>query len=424
MSYSRYNIEQQYASYDRGVTWEIVQGSTRYGKLVATTMTLAECEDTACDLDEYRYELEDSTELPTEFCNTAWALPFGIAKTISWTRGAVCCDVWRWANGWSVTPYGAKNMNMPLGKVVSGGGYGTSFRYNTNVGVNGSEVHNGYTEACGGNIGTCFQIAELMPWVREKSSFKLVVKKHYVREHCSEEWVHVGNDEYIGVGERWYPTVHGQYISWQHQEVESVDSETETPISWVDLDEAPIVELIGRDIPEGYTWDDSLSFDYGDFTEITVSRFNVGTYSNILFSLRLKGCFVRQGTEVSSKLVSLNSDNQYVKAQNEVLVYATGCSQTACGKIQANTTVSGYGYICLSPDEYQWFDQKYVYTAGTASASYWVDATVNALDSISIKEINVIFADSGRIRKRLIPVERDGVKYVFDVMSGNVWALT
>lgn len=412
MSYSRYNIEQQYVSHDRGLTWTIVQGSTRYGRLVATTRTLAECEDTACELEEYRYFLVDRTGLPTAFCNTTWALPFGIAKTISWTSGAECCDDWQWANGWSVTPYGAKNMEMPLGSPICGGGYCPSFKYNTNVGVNGSEVHNGYKEAYGtcGTLSTCFQITELMPWAEEKSTFKWVVRRHYVREHCSDEWTLDGNGVYIGMGERWYPTVHGQYISWQHQVVEHVDTETGLPTSWVDLDEEPIVELIGMDIPEGYTWNDSLSFDYGDFTSIAIPRYN-----NDLVSLRIKGCFVGQN---ESTFIALNSSDRFVAAQNTVRAYTTGCTSTGCGKIQPYTTVYGYGHICLSPDEYQWFDQKYVSTGGT----FWVDATVNALNSISIKEINIISA--GRAIQRLIPVVKNGVKYIFNVINGTIIPLT
>ena len=56
MSFSKYAIEKKQVSLDRGVTWEDVTPSeTRNGKLITITRTLAECEYSDCEIDEYRW---------------------------------------------------------------------------------------------------------------------------------------------------------------------------------------------------------------------------------------------------------------------------------------------------------------------------------------------------------------------------------
>lgn len=56
MSFSKYAIEKKQVSLDMGVTWEDVTPSeTRNGKLITITRTLAECEYSDCEIDEYRW---------------------------------------------------------------------------------------------------------------------------------------------------------------------------------------------------------------------------------------------------------------------------------------------------------------------------------------------------------------------------------
>ena len=56
MSFSKYAIEKKQMSLDRGVTWEDVTPSeTRNGKLITITRTLAECEYSDCEINEYRW---------------------------------------------------------------------------------------------------------------------------------------------------------------------------------------------------------------------------------------------------------------------------------------------------------------------------------------------------------------------------------
>ena len=56
MSFSKYEIEKKQVSLDNGVTWEDVTPSeTRHGRLIAITRTLAECEYSDCEIDEYRW---------------------------------------------------------------------------------------------------------------------------------------------------------------------------------------------------------------------------------------------------------------------------------------------------------------------------------------------------------------------------------
>lgn len=217
MSFSRYNIEQEYVSYDRGVTWEMVQGETRYGKLVATTRTLIECEDKDCELEEYRYSIVDG-ELPTEMCGE-YTLPEGIARKIKFTAGAICDTTWQWCNPTSTDYISGREISIPLGQRICGGGYCPSFSYYEET-LNGRSMTGCCFTSYGSGVGvcSCFHITQFMPWAEGKTSWKLIVKRHYVREHCFNDWVEEGEPEIIGIGERW-KFVDDDFYSetWQHQ---------------------------------------------------------------------------------------------------------------------------------------------------------------------------------------------------------------
>ena len=91
MGFSRYAIEKKQVSVDRGVTWIDVEPSeTQRGQLLGTYRTLVECEDASCELEEYRYELYDAERQDT-YCGVK--IPYGYAKIITFTSGAIICGV-------------------------------------------------------------------------------------------------------------------------------------------------------------------------------------------------------------------------------------------------------------------------------------------------------------------------------------------
>ena len=91
MSFSKYALEKKQVSLDMGVTWQdAVPIETRNGRLLGTYMTLLECEDLNCDLEEYRYELEE-VEKPDTYCGVK--IPYGYAETITFTSGIRVCGV-------------------------------------------------------------------------------------------------------------------------------------------------------------------------------------------------------------------------------------------------------------------------------------------------------------------------------------------
>lgn len=216
MSYSRFNIEKEQISTDRGITWTDV-GETRQGKLVAVTRTLLECEDKACELEEDRYAIVEGS-MPTEICG-GLVLPEGIAKNIRFTAGAVCIDTWQWCNPESTDYISGDIVQHTLGHRVCGGGT-CSFFYNSAF-LNGMSVTgccvNSYT--C-----TCYQITEFMPWVDTDRIWRLIEKRHYVREHCTDDWTEQGEPQIVGIAERWKWMGDDFYSeTWQHQVATGID---------------------------------------------------------------------------------------------------------------------------------------------------------------------------------------------------------
>lgn len=240
MGFSRFAIEKKQVSTDRGVTWIDVEPSeTQRGQLLGTYRTLIECEDANCDLEEYRYELYDG-EKNSRYCGVK--IPYGYAKSITFTSGAIICGVQPNAFGgckitWDTSHAVQYSRNLydrgtgyriDIGTLHSknsdGSSHGTCsawVEYKT-IELNGDAME-GLTEqnccnCC--DVSTCFKVNEYMPWVGNK--VKRIMKRHYKRDHCSDEWYE--DETYIprdmGFGERWIPVQVGSSPMgkfWQHQ---------------------------------------------------------------------------------------------------------------------------------------------------------------------------------------------------------------
>lgn len=242
MSFSRYAIEKKQVSLDMGVTWQDATPiETRNGRLLGTYSTLLECEDKNCDLEEYRYELEE-VEKPDTYCGVK--IPYGYAETITFTSGIIVCGIKPiGGSGCEVTTDSSHALRYPIYQYDSEQGYtvaiGTVHTQNLGdyctfqkeyfvVDLHGDALE-GLTEpnccnCC--NETTCFNVNKYMPWVGEK--IKRVFKKHYKRDHCSEEWYL--DEEYVpidmGFGERWVKTYEDMYKeTWQHQIVTDILSD-------------------------------------------------------------------------------------------------------------------------------------------------------------------------------------------------------
>lgn len=299
MSFSKYATEKKQLSLDMGVTWQDATPSeTRNGRLLGTYRTLIECEDLNCDLEEYRYELEE-VERPDTYCGVK--IPYGYAETITFTSGIRVCGVKPIAgSGCEVTMDSSHALRYPIYQYDSEQGYtvnvGTVHSQNLGnctaqieyfvVDLHGDALE-GLTEpnccsCC--NETTCFKVNKYMPWVGEK--LKRVFKKHYKRDHCSEEWYL--DEEYVpvdmGFGERWVKTYEDMYKeTWQHQIATDVlhgdkfvwENEGEPFDYEYEVTVPQDVELIEYLIGDGIAANDSVSTDnYG--MKLMIDPINLG----------------------------------------------------------------------------------------------------------------------------------------------------
>lgn len=234
MSFSKYSIEKKQVSTDRGVTWQdVTPAETRQGTLVDVYKTLLECEDTDCDLEKTEYTVIDAP-LPNEICGDMISvLPSGIASSVTWTNGAICCAEWQTAS-----PYGIDRNNVrhdySIGKPYCIHDFNTtycpSFNYSSSI-IVGSEITNLCFEVhqykdyiCPETLCACFTIDVFMPWCAEKTTWKLIQAQHYSREHCSEEWQEDGEPYICGIAERWkYVDETFERERWIHQIAKTFD---------------------------------------------------------------------------------------------------------------------------------------------------------------------------------------------------------
>lgn len=320
MGFSKYVIQKKQVSTDRGVTWVDVEPSeTQHGQLLGTYRTLLECEDVNCDLEEYRYELEE-VERPDTYCGVK--IPYGYAETITFTSGAIICGVKPIAGGGCQVTWDTSHA-LQYSKYL----YEREQGYNIDIGTPDSKNSDGslhgtctarvvykvvdlHGDALEGltepnccsccNTTTCFKVNKYMPWVGKK--IKRVFKKHYKRDHCSEEWYL--DEEYVpidmGFGERWVPiqvgsSPQGKY--WQHQ---LVVMENDVIIGW-ENEGSPL------------EYDGSMTIDTNGFDLIS-ELYNDGQYYLDMSSLSGSSVdyIVRVGANASGYAISTSSASRIV----------------------------------------------------------------------------------------------------------------
>lgn len=285
--YYKFNIEKRQISNDRGITWEDMEGdeNRRLGKKVGEYETLIECEDTDCELEEYRYSIVDG-ELPTEMCGE-FILPEGIAKKIKFTAGAICANTWQWCNPYGTDYISGREISITLGEPRCGGGYCPGFTYYEPT-LNGISLtgccittYPYDLEAC-----TCLQITEFMPWAEGKETWKIIEKRHYVREHCSDEWIEEGEPEIVGIAERWKFIDDDFYTeTWQHQVAGGID-ENGNVTEWTDSGSTDVtyyasnlpsgVEIINEINPNGQLYITNPVFKESLSVQLKVQNANSG----------------------------------------------------------------------------------------------------------------------------------------------------
>lgn len=297
MSFSRYKKVKKQVSTDRGVTWKDTEPLEYCDPMLeGVFVTLDQCEDVDCKLEEYRYELVDG-DLPTNICGSGTSVEFGIAKQITFTEGGIVCGQGQSQIDWDLVHYDmypSEDPTMLMGHLAPGHLVVTRpayIEYYTHV-IDGAKIVNLFEFNCCTccDMSTCFRIDEFMPWVGQ--TIKRIVKTHWTREHCSDEWVKdlEYGDVDMGFGERWYPSwdVANNCKKWQHQVMESVDEEGN--IIWAN-DGQPFSENVN--MPSGATLINYISGGAYVFAPFETSRVfidaSIQTYSSDLLCGRYEG---------------------------------------------------------------------------------------------------------------------------------------
>lgn len=361
MSYSRYNIELKQVSTDRGVTWTDTT-ETRLGQLEGITNTILECEDMACELEEYRYEVIDG-ELPTEICGE-FILPEGIAKKIKFTAGAICDNTWQWCNPTGTDYISGREVKIELGKRRCGGGYCPGFTYYEPT-INGLSLTGCCVTSYPNNweTCTCLQITEFMPWAEGKETWKMIEKKHYVREHCSDEWIEEGEPEIVGIAERWKFVSDNFYTeTWQHQVATGFD-ENGNVTEWSDSGSTDVtyynsnlpagVQIIRGINPNGVVYCANSVFKESLSIELKVQNANSGgtvLHSEYHYYNSSSGRSIAVSDSDSmyweqTFIIIPTSEYQYyrnIKYERGSIIAQYGC---LFGKIVMDTDQKGHPYI-------------------------------------------------------------------------------
>lgn len=418
MSFSRYAIEKKQESNDRGVTWHDVDPSeTRKGSLVGVARTLLECEDMDCDLEQDIFYVDDGI-LPEEICGSSiMVLPYGIAKRITWTYGAQCCDTWYGQDVWALSPDGL-TYELDFGNPSCyDSGFQTCWAYASNI-VDGSEIHNACKSVCNwGAICSCFRIDEFMPWADGKETWKLVYKQHQVRRHCSDEWENDGEAVVVNIGERWFPSAGADEILWQHQIASEFD-ESGNVITWINDGDADVQKL-GHDLPSGYRYIEGLTLDSSDYSVFSFGARNRDTFVCMMKGI-VTGCRLRfmHFTLFDSSRWDYYGFNKiaYCPSESGINDYCGGYG----GFSNHMPNFGSFTLECINPETFSSVP-IYIYESAVPVLR---DATVN-LYSVPTTSIKVILLTrDGQIIKRLIPVMYGDTKKMFDSLSGTIYSLS
>lgn len=309
MSFSRYVLEIKQVSTDRGVTWEDVTPSeTRNGRLIGVSPTLIGCEDLDCDLEEYRYELIED-DLKSSYCNTSF--PYGILKTVTFTDGGLICGVSSGSMGGCNVRKDINGATLyPSSMWYINGGVSTKFEVGTvhtwhaqdecraeiiykTIDVNGDALSTSKQFNCCNccDLDTCFTVDEYMPWVGDK--LKMIVKKHYKKNHCSEEWYEdeTYTPEVMGFGERWIKSYEDVYkVTWQHQLAVMTDDNTTLwendgqpfDIYYEDTDVPENIEMLEYIMADGVACASSAWTNHEYYMDVMIDPTNLGEPSGRL----------------------------------------------------------------------------------------------------------------------------------------------
>lgn len=265
--YAKYKIEKEVVSVDNGQTWTET-GNQRHGEILGVFPTLADCEDTNCDLTKTELGMY-SGMMPEYLCGdkttvyNEW-LPQGLVQEATFSGGLMGC------NGYydSAPAYLLDNTAVNCGTSTQIGSIKWTYRevggvrekyyvIDWNSFDSGKGVVLGTKYNCCGccYVGACVDILpqKLYPWVDNDNILMLKIS-HYKKQHCSEEWVLDSEELTNIILERWVvvgtdPST-GSRI-WQHQiasslyppEVASAMTEhcQNVVSSWENVDD-PIIE--------------------------------------------------------------------------------------------------------------------------------------------------------------------------------------
>lgn len=354
MSFSRYSIDKKQISTDHGVTWEdVIPGETRQGTLVGVARTLLECEDMACELEEWRYTVIDGI-LPDEFCGDYIStLPEGIAMQITQTAGAWCCNTW-WYEVIGGYDYIQKRwQTVAQGGPICSGNMCPGWEYSKDVMVQGMELQNNCgIHGCQGtskNVCTCFVIDKLMPWAEGKETWKMVQGQHWTRPHCSDEWEMDGEPVIVAIGERWhYLREDFDYRYWQHQVATEFDSNGNVT-KWEDVGNVIMVRVSTVDLPSDIELIDSVHNDgilssYKSVEALMCNADNPGSVTGLMYST-YKGYYGDIDKYPASGYSSYFNTGRYISASSD---YKTALFYEVQG--QYSSTVSG-AYPHRFPEE-------------------------------------------------------------------------
>lgn len=310
MGFSAYSIEKKQVSTDRGVTWQDVDPSeTRQGQLLGVYRTLLQCEDRDCPLEEYRYEVYEVNK-ENEYCNEKF--PYGILKKVTFTEGGMICGVETLHSGGCRITWDSNHATVKPASLMNVNG-GASYTYEVStyrswhtvdgacraeliyksLDVNGDGLETAKVFNCCNccDLDTCFTVDEYMPWVGDR--LKRIIKKHYVKNRCSDEWQEdeTYTPQDMGFGERWIKTFENVYkVTWQHQLAIMTDDNT---VLWEDEGLPFDVYYDDTDIPEDveiidYIMADGVATAKSDwannpyYMEVMVDPTNLGSPSGYL----------------------------------------------------------------------------------------------------------------------------------------------
>lgn len=444
VSYKKIKIIKKQISYDRGVTWQDTE-PLEYcePEVIDIYPSMEACMDADCDLEKYEYELIDTNieEFPklcteTEFidcCHSgssvdhtvSYHFPSGIIKHVTFSDyyGHVTPSVGFGALSWHDITYKAYD-DVTMGmRAVDIGDYHDSKTYDAeyNYGITGDSgssidgrevIFEGSSDCyCAADavwrcwvVDYCFTVDELMPWVGD--SIKIIWKKHYTREHCSDEW-QFDEDfgvQFYGVAEQWIRTYDVSRMAWKWtQQVASVDSAG--TITWTNGSEPPYYEELA--VPSG-----SVGRDFNDTTYAYPVSVNVhASYYGQIKEFRLE-FGVKSLTTYNARLGMFSEYNSY---NNEYR--ATGMTSSniggslyigeSGGEIKITSTSEHYNYIRAINHS-----NGELLIGGMKFAMAQDGAQISLSESDNIKVYITFYRDINDVVHTLIPVTYNG---------SNVW---